>query len=332
MFERRSDIEFFLEGIGEAVERGWIEVHAYSVLTTHFHALVRSPNGELSRALHHIQLRYVRHFNRRRRRDGPLVRGRFRSKLVDSEAYRRVLVGYIDANAPHACLAATAADYEFCSCRAYVGGTGPDWLSRYWIHAEVCATAGLRSYDGGHYADTFLRGFTTDHRRLVEKRIDTVADDSDPVDLLIGEAPNAVVEWLRYKARLADGTRPGLPLVPAAAVTKVMRVAPTTEPAGVPARLRNTDWRHALTALLLRDLAGLTFAEIGAHLDCALESARQLVIRARTALAADEELAARVADHARAALAATYHTARTARPRRRASLEKGSGFSTPASG
>ena len=50
IFEGRGDIRFFLSRVARAVRRGELEVHAYCVLPTHFHMLVRSPAG-LSPAL-----------------------------------------------------------------------------------------------------------------------------------------------------------------------------------------------------------------------------------------------------------------------------------------
>ena len=88
-FENRDDCRAFLAGIARAVRRREIEVHSFCVTTTHFHLLVRSPSGQLSQAMRRIQNRYVRRFNRSRRRDGPLFRGRFRSRPVDSLTYRR---------------------------------------------------------------------------------------------------------------------------------------------------------------------------------------------------------------------------------------------------
>ena len=98
LFEDRADIRYFLSRIAKEVRRGRIELHSWCVMTTHFHLLVRSPCGELSEALRRSQNEYSRFFNRRHRRDGSLVRGRFLSKPVQSLAYRRALVRYIDAN------------------------------------------------------------------------------------------------------------------------------------------------------------------------------------------------------------------------------------------
>ncbi len=91
-------------------------------MTTHFHLLVRSPVGELAGAIGRATNKYVRAYNRSRRRDGPLVRGRFRSKVVDSEFYRRTLVRYIDDNPVAAGTQSTPWDYPWGSAAAYGHG------------------------------------------------------------------------------------------------------------------------------------------------------------------------------------------------------------------
>ena len=45
LFEDRDDIRYFLSRLAHEVRRGRIEVHAYCILTTHYHLLVRSPRG-----------------------------------------------------------------------------------------------------------------------------------------------------------------------------------------------------------------------------------------------------------------------------------------------
>jgi REP element-mobilizing transposase RayT len=306
MFEHAADIAFFLDRVGETVTAGLLEVHAFTVLTTHFHMLVRSPAGDMSRAMYLIQLPYVRRFNRQRRRDGPLLRGRFRAKLVESMSYRRLLVAYIDANPVKAGLVAAAPDYPFGSCQAYVHGAGPAWLCRDWIHAETRATHAVDGFDGRLYADTFLRCFGEDHWRLVARRLRAPEGKRDQVDSLLRGVPAAVLSWFRYKAALADGTAPGMPLVPASLIAKLLRdanAAVLRDPSGSD---RGAGRRQSIQALLLRHLAGLTFAEIGRCLGTAAEGARRRVHEAERELLADPVLAAGVADLGRAALAATW--------------------------
>ena len=80
IFDSPADYRFFLACLARAVRRKEIEVLAYALLRTHFHLFVRSLGG-LSQAMQRIQLRHVRRFNRLHRRDGPLLRNRFRSTL-----------------------------------------------------------------------------------------------------------------------------------------------------------------------------------------------------------------------------------------------------------
>ena len=96
VFEHRGDTRFFLSLLARAAHKHWLEVHAYTVLTNHFHLLVRSLDGRLSEAMGWIEYRYVRYFNRSRNRDGPLFRGRFTSLNVTTVPYWRTLIRYID--------------------------------------------------------------------------------------------------------------------------------------------------------------------------------------------------------------------------------------------
>lgn len=115
----------FLSLLARAVRRFGIELHAYALLTTHFHLLVRSPGDRLSRAIGWVEQRYVLRFNRRRERDGPLFRGRFVSRWIDTHRYWRVVVQYIDDNPLEAGLCATSTHYAWGSRRHYARLAGP---------------------------------------------------------------------------------------------------------------------------------------------------------------------------------------------------------------
>jgi hypothetical protein len=55
VFENDADVRYFLAQLARAVRAGGIEVHAYCLMTTHFHLLVRSPAGGLSTAMRAVQ-------------------------------------------------------------------------------------------------------------------------------------------------------------------------------------------------------------------------------------------------------------------------------------
>lgn len=287
LFEGRNDIRFFLSRLARAVRRRELEVHAYSVLTTHFHLLVRSPKGKLSRVMRDAQLEHSRRFNRRRRRDGPLLRGRFKSRWVDCDDYQFTLVGYIDANATKAGLAERASDYPYSSAWHYARASGPPWLARGWVEGEVRRLSRSTMFSSNSYARVFSRGFPAHRFELVERRILAPSSEKDPLVDLIAAAPEQVLAWMRRKARLADGTRPGIPVSSAACISDLVRQRRERQGGYDISGPKKTfdGWKH-LEIGLLRDLAGCTYKEtatrVGSRLHNvihALERHREWVLK-----------------------------------------------------
>jgi putative transposase len=113
--------EAFLEVVGETVDRFDIEVHGYALLPNHYHLLIRSPHGNISRAMRHIGGVYTLRFNRLRGVDGSLFRGRFRSQLVRQERHLRCLLAYLHLNPVRAGLVRRPEEPCWTSHREYLG-------------------------------------------------------------------------------------------------------------------------------------------------------------------------------------------------------------------
>jgi hypothetical protein len=288
VFESRRDVRRFLAALAKQVRRGGLEIHAYCVLTTHFHLLLRSAGGTLSTTVGRAVNEYVRYFNRGRRRDGSLFRGRFTSLVVDSDVYRRILVRYIDQNAPRAGLAETPAGYPYGSARHYSETSGPPWLARSWVEAEVVAASGRRTYDPSCYETAFGPALPAGTRRLVERRILSArhAPDDD-LDQLLRAAPPEVADWMRRKALLADGTRPGQPVADPESVDAVLEQAKRTgEPWRVSARRNAATGFDLARAAFLHDLAAARDAETARRVGTSLQSiARRRLEHAQHVLA-----------------------------------------------
>lgn len=262
-FEGDQDVRYFLSRIALAVRARWIRLHAYSVLTTHFHLLVRSVGADLSHAMERVLNEYVRWFNRSRERDGPLFRGRFQSRPVESLEYRRRLVSYIDNNAVAAGLVPTPALYPHGSARHYARLRGPPWLERCWIEEDVCLASGQSVYDPRAYCEHFGGRTTPGLARVVERRIALGSTEPDPLDDLLGAAPERVLERMRRKALVADGTGIGLPVCDADDVSQLVASARAMRGDWEIAlsRKRSCGWR-LLEVALLRDMCACSWAEI----------------------------------------------------------------------
>lgn len=130
IFRDDSHCLLWLEAAEEAVRRFGIEIHAWSLMPNHYHMLVRSPLGSLSRAMRHLNAAYTQRVNRLHGWDGPVFRGRFRSRLVEDERYQRYLMAYIHLNPVRARLVRRPDEEAWTSYRQLVGlDPMSSWLS-----------------------------------------------------------------------------------------------------------------------------------------------------------------------------------------------------------
>jgi REP element-mobilizing transposase RayT len=263
LFESERDLRMFLAFLAREVRRGRIELHAFCLLPTHFHLLVRSLTGQLSRALRSVQNAYSRWFNRSRRRDGPLFRGRFLSKEIDSLRYRRNVVTYLHDNALDAGLASLPHLYPPSSAFHLVQPAPPPWLATAWIAQEL-ALRGRGDSPAQRLASAFPSRIDPDFRSWIERQLHSRLPKELEEDSLRFAGSPRVLRWMFRKARLADGTRPFRPVCPAGAVARAVADA-RTRLGSLAGRFRHKArgaW-HALRAGLLRLLAGCTHREIG---------------------------------------------------------------------
>lgn len=305
-FETRADYRYFLSLLARAVRRGEIEVHAWCLMATHFHVLVRSTHGRLSEAVRRIKSAYTRYFNRTRKRDGPLFRGRFRSEVADDVAYRSIVVSYLDANPIVARLVTSATDYPWGSRHWYGRRRGPPWLARGWIEAEVRSEARTELYDPEAYDRRFPPRVSPKDRRWIEERIRRPSRAVRQFDDVVASAPDRVLAWMQRKAALADGSQPGMAHVPVAVLEAACAAAnpPGSGDRSTPGPY--VDAGEILRVGLLRDLAGLTFAALANLTRRAPDTVRRRWIRHRRRLRTDPAYADVVASVVRAAFAAAF--------------------------
>ncbi len=89
-----GDRVLFMEVLGEACEQyNWV-VHSWCQMTNHYHLLIETPEGNLSKGMRHLNGVYTQRFNRKHQRVGHVFQGRFKAILVEKEAYLLELARY----------------------------------------------------------------------------------------------------------------------------------------------------------------------------------------------------------------------------------------------
>jgi len=122
IFLDRDDRKHYLGLLRSTTDDHDIDVHAYVLMGNHVHLLVTTYKDEsISAAMRRLGQCYVQAFNRKHGRTGTLWEGRFKSCLVDSEAYLLSLYRYIDLNPVRAAMTDAAENYPWSSARGNLG-------------------------------------------------------------------------------------------------------------------------------------------------------------------------------------------------------------------
>ena len=130
-----SDIyyEAFLTCLEESYERYDARIHAYCLMGNHYHLLVETPLANLDRIMRHINGVFTQRYNRLKKTDGPLFRGRYKSILVDEDSYLLQVSRYIHRNPVEVKGASIDAlnSHRWSSYPSYINQVkSPYWLTR----------------------------------------------------------------------------------------------------------------------------------------------------------------------------------------------------------
>lgn len=145
IFTDPDDCEAFVDLVRESTIDARIDVHAFVVMSTHYHLLVTPPSSTaLPNAMKRIDAGYVRYFNRKRNRLGTLWGGRYKSRLIEDERYWLTCLRYIEYNPVEARLVTQPADYRWSSYPVHANGAASVWLASHPVFEALGATAAER--------------------------------------------------------------------------------------------------------------------------------------------------------------------------------------------
>ncbi len=141
IYRADGDRRLFLDVLGDVWERCNWTVHAYCLMTNHYHLLVETPDANLAKGMRQLNGVYTQRFNRTYERVGHVFQGRYKAILVQKETYLLELARYVVLNPVRARMVPRAPDWPWSSYRAMVGEVAaPEWLQRRGILAAFGET------------------------------------------------------------------------------------------------------------------------------------------------------------------------------------------------
>lgn len=130
IFEDDQDRQTFLATLEQVITRFNWTCYAWCLMDNHYHLLIQTPDGNLSKGMRQLNGVYTQASNRRYLRVGHLFQGRFKAVLVDGDAYLLELARYVVLNPVRAGMVKKPADWSWSSYRASMGlEPTPVWLA-----------------------------------------------------------------------------------------------------------------------------------------------------------------------------------------------------------
>ena len=128
----------FLNTLAEAHKRFGIQIQSYCLMKNHYHLLIKTPEGNLGRAMRHINGLYTQRYNRMKKTDGSLFRGRYKAILVEEDSYQLQLSRYIHRNPLEAGVKEKLELYPWSSYAHYLGkAKSAEWLYPQEVLAQL---------------------------------------------------------------------------------------------------------------------------------------------------------------------------------------------------
>jgi REP element-mobilizing transposase RayT len=130
IFKDDLDRVTYLAILGRVAKRcGW-RVLGYCLMDNHMHLVIETPEANLAYGMQRLHGTYVQTFNARHGEDGPLFKGRYKSKRVRDDAQLCTVVRYVVRNPVEARMHPRPGGYPWSSHDAIASDGAPEWLDR----------------------------------------------------------------------------------------------------------------------------------------------------------------------------------------------------------
>jgi len=98
IYECDQDRRQFLVLLERSLVDYQVVLHAYILMTNHFHLLIQTPKANCAEFMRHFNISYTGWYNWRHKRSGNLYQGRYKAFLVDADSYLLEVSRYLHLN------------------------------------------------------------------------------------------------------------------------------------------------------------------------------------------------------------------------------------------
>lgn len=162
IYEDRFDQDSFMELLDITRDQKGLIIHAFCLMTNHFHILVSTSDTEVWKAMSFLLANYAKSFNYRHGFTGHLFDSRYASGLVEDYTYFLEVSRYIHLNPVKARMVDVPLDYTYSSYGYYVSDAYDNLRTRNF--------AGIAGMVNREKTYSCFRGLTPseEYRRFVE--------------------------------------------------------------------------------------------------------------------------------------------------------------------
>jgi putative transposase len=137
IYEDDIDRQQWLDILSRVCERYNWRVHAYCLMDNHYHIVLETADGNLSKGMRQLNGVYTQYFNRQHNRVGHVYQGRYKAILVEKDSYLLELSRYVVLNPVRAGITKAAEECLWSSYLVTIGKRSPPaWLEVEWLLSQ----------------------------------------------------------------------------------------------------------------------------------------------------------------------------------------------------
>lgn len=121
IFQDDFDKMIFLEILRDELDKNGCKLHAYCLMSNHFHFLLETGENEIGKFMKSLACKYAMQYNHRYSFKGHVFEDRYKSCLVETDDYFLQTSRYIHLNPVKAKMVAHPEDYCWSSYRGILG-------------------------------------------------------------------------------------------------------------------------------------------------------------------------------------------------------------------